>query len=113
MTGIEDRATGSPDVSLARDAHGAYRLEDTDLVSADEVTAEDEFPKFGKFIEVEQLTRTGKDNGTAYVECPQGLAAGLVENDIGEGDSFTVRNAAKDVDGNWTFQVAPGTPADD
>lgn len=115
MSGLEDVAQGgdAPEVTLASDSSGMYRLEDADPVDADDVTGPDEFPQYGTFIQVSALTRTGTErhDGDEYLELPQGLASAMVDAGVSEaGDEFIVRSPAKDVDGNWTFEVDAGLP---
>lgn len=103
---IDDKATESPDVRLMYDAqHSGYRLLSTELVPADEITDEDEFPEFGDFLSV-ALPGSG-DESQLYVECPQSLAAGLVGLEVEDGDEFRVEAASK-VDGEWQVEVTAG-----
>lgn len=102
------------DYVLAAEAHGCYRLELTETTPADEVSPPGAFPEYGQFVPVTRLTRTGKENGTAWLEAPHGLAKALKEAGLIEvGAVFTVEDAAKSEDGAWTFRVEPGAPADD
>lgn len=116
MTGIEDAAESgdAPEVTLAADSHGMYRIEDSDPVDASEVTGEDQFPKFGRFLQVSEVTRSGVEkhpDETEYVEIPQGLAQALVEAEaVTKGDEFVIMNVAKDTQGNWAYDVSKGTP---
>ena len=107
MTSLDEKAQASPDVDLARQsAPGLYRLETDELVSADELTPKGEFPQYGDFLEVSRPAGTGEDarwrEEVHYVECPQGLAAWLVEEEVGVGDPFRIQTVQK-VDGNWEY----------
>ena len=105
---LSDKAEETPDVTLAGDLiESAYELQsdDPELVPADELTAEDEFPKYGDFLEVvEYSPYDGTDRGECYVEVPQRLAAWLVENEVGDGERWKVVQSQK-VDGEWQFEV--------
>lgn len=101
MTDLEEKAQETPEVSLARQsAPGAYRLEDTELIEADSLTGEGEFPEFGEFVET-----TNSSGETEYVEVPQDLAAQLVEHEIGTGDHFRIVQVSK-IDGSWEYEIA-------
>jgi len=104
MSDLEEKARDSPEVSLARQsAPGLYRLTTTDLVPADEITPEGDFPQYGDFLRVE-VTSGGTDpewSGTEYIECPAALARWLVEN-VEVGESFRIRSVQK-VDGEWRY----------
>jgi len=106
---LGDKAQEQPDVTLAGDLiESAYSLPDADadLVAADELTAEDEFPKYGDFLEVEERSPyDGTDRGTTHVEVPQSLAAWLVDAIAEpESDWWQVVESRK-VDGEWQFSV--------
>lgn len=107
MTSLEDKAQESPDVDLARQsAPGAYRLLDNELVAADELTPEGEFPQYGDFLHVGRLGPGAGDGeveqkGEQYIECPQGLARWLVKN-CEVGDDFRIVSVQK-VDGEWRY----------
>lgn len=110
---LGDRAAESPEVSLVRQSSpGLYRvpnsvesIEEIDLVSADDLTAEGEFPQYGEFLEV-QVTHGGPDptvNGSEYIECPGALAKWLVE-EAEPGDWFHIQTVQK-VDGEWQYEL--------
>jgi len=115
MTSLGEKAADSPEVSLARQsAPGMYRLEadgnsieDVDLVPADDLTPEGEFPQYGDFLPVKTPQGAGTDDpkfgGTEYVEAPGALAAWLVEN-AEPGSVFRIRQVMK-VDGEWDYDV--------
>lgn len=114
---IEDKARDTPEVSLARQsAPGAYIVLSTELASADEVTAEGEFPEYGDFLEVDRLTDTDGRLEPAgderFIECPQGLAKFLVNHGAGEGFRFRIRTVRK-VDGEWQYNCEEVEPAPD
>lgn len=103
---ISDKAQETPEIDLAKQsAPGAYRLADDELVEADEITEEGQFPKFGDFLPVKALRQTEngvETNGEMYIECPQALAQWLVENEIEIGEDFRVISNRK-VDRNWEY----------
>lgn len=111
MTTIDDRAEDVPDIVLARESHGLYRLQSKELVEAEEIGEPDAFPEFGQYLAVEEITQTGKTNGEAFLECPRGLAKALVNAEIVVDVEFRVENAAKNRDGHWVFQVSPWDPS--
>jgi hypothetical protein len=105
---LEDKAADRPDVKLARDsAPGAYTLTTDDLVAADDLTDEGEFPEFGDFLEVE---RPGAGR-RCWIECPADLARWLVGHDLDEserprieiGETFRIRSVSK-VDNEWSYE---------
>jgi hypothetical protein len=101
---LEDKAADRPDVKLARDsAPGAYELLTDELVSADELTDEDEFPQFGDFLRV---GRPGADGAETHIECPAALARWLVGEGIEIGDVFRIRSVQK-LDNEWSYQCEP------
>lgn len=114
MTTLEEQAEDPVDVTLASEAPGAYRLESTDLAEADELTPDGEFPEHGSFLAVTRLSQSGEPkNGSSreFLECPQALAAYLVDLEVADGDTFTVSKSWK-TDGNrWDFAVDAGIQA--
>lgn len=111
MTTLEDQAEDPVDVTLAADAAGAYRLESVDLAEADDLTEDGEFPQHGRFLAVTRLNQHGEPrNGTGreFLECPQALAAYLVDEGVSEGDTFTVSRSFKTDGGRWDFVVDTG-----
>ena len=115
MTSLGDKAAESPEVSLAKQsAPGLYRLnadgediEDIDLVPADELTPEGEFPQYGDFLEVGVPSDTGTENPsfdqTEYIEVPGALAAWLVE-EAEPGAVFRIRQVVK-IDGEFDYDI--------
>jgi hypothetical protein len=113
MTKLGDKATETPEVQLVRQsAPGVYRLPDDgwsieaiELVPADDLTAEGEFPQYGEFLELE-TTNGGADptvDSIEFVECPEAFARWLVEN--GEpGEWFRIAQVRK-VDGTWEYTI--------
>jgi hypothetical protein len=105
---LGDKAQETPDVRLARDSSpGLYQFVTDELVSADALTGEEQFPQYGDFLEV---GRPSSDS-TVFIECPQALAAWLIENDVEDGDWFRITSVQK-VDRRWQYSVevaeAPG-----
>jgi len=93
-----------PDVSLARDsAPGFYVLQTDELTQANEITAEDQFPQYGDFLEVGVPNADRVVDRTEFIECPAGLAQWLVEEELEVGDSFRVLDVWK-ADGSWCYQ---------
>jgi hypothetical protein len=109
MTSLDEKAQETPEVSLARQsAPGAYRLESLELVGADTVSPEGEFPEYGEFLET-----TNSAGSTEYVECPQHLAALLVDQlEAEEGTVFRIVSVQK-VDGAWQYEVEEIEESDD
>lgn len=104
---IADKAEQSPDVHRIRDAQfSAFKLLDTELVPANDITPEDQFPEFGDFLQ----TAVSEDSSgpPLYVECPEDLARGLMEIDIEPGDWFRIGEAQK-IDGRWSVDVTAGS----
>jgi len=100
---LQDKAEETPEVSLARDLiESEYELTGTELVGADELTAEGEFPQYGDFLEVHEYSPVdGTDRGEVFIEVPAALARWLVEN-VEEGERFRVVSVRK-VDGEYSF----------
>jgi len=101
---LGDKAEESPDVDLARQsAPGVYRLKTDNLVPADVLTAEGQFPQYGDFLHVE-TTNGGSEptwDGEQFIECPQDLAKWLVE-EVEIGDGFRIKQVTK-IDGEWEY----------
>jgi len=104
---IQDKAeTPTEDIDLARySAARAYKLLTDELVSADELTPEGEFPQYGDFLHV------GTESGTQWIECPRALAAWIVETGLSIGDGFRIRTVRK-VDGEWEYKCERLMPGD-
>lgn len=100
------------EIRLARDSAGLYRLEDDELTAADELSAEDEFPKYGDFISCKTTTGGAEPswNEPVYVECPGSLAKIIVEMEISVGDSFRIQSTRKNAAGEWEYSVVEETP---
>lgn len=100
------------EIRLARDSAGLYKLEDDELTAADELSSEDEFPKYGDFISC-KTTTGGADpswNEPVYVECPGSLAKIIVGMEISVGDSFRIQSTRKNAAGEWEYSVVEETP---
>lgn len=107
MTTLDEKAQPTPEVRRPSEAPDWYRLESMELVDADSISPEGEFPKYGEFIDV-RLVDTGgvhDSDGPTYVECPGGLARALVEAGVEAGDFFAIEDASKNGDDEWTFTV--------
>lgn len=103
---LNDKAQETPDVTLAGDLlESAYEVTETELVKADEVTAEGEFPKYGDFLPVDEYSPyDGTPRGETYIEVPQALAQLLIEREFTDGTRWKVVQSRK-VDGEWQFDV--------
>lgn len=101
MKSLDDKAQGSPEVTLAKQsAPGLYQLEELELYEADDITEEGEFPQFGDFLKVNR-----PHGGEEWVECPADLARWLVEEiDAETGEWFRILSAQK-VDGEWELEI--------
>jgi len=104
---IADKAnTTTEDIDLARySAARAYKLLTDELIAADELTPEGEFPQYGDFLHV------GTTAGTQYIECPRGLAEFIGDNELQIGDGFRIRTVSK-VDGAWVYKCERLMPGD-
>mgnify|MGYP006287405629 CR=1 FL=1 len=105
---LGDKAEETPDVRLARDSSpGLYQFVTDELVNADVLTGEEQFPQYGDFLEVGRP----QSGATIFIECPQALAAWLVENEVETDDWFRITSVQK-VDRRWQYSVevaqAPG-----
>jgi len=96
------------EIRLARDSTGLYRLESEELVPANEISAEDEFPKFGDFLSCRSTTggRNPEWNVPVLVECPGSLAKQMVGLDLSEGNAFRINNVRKNASGEWEYSVS-------
>jgi hypothetical protein len=102
---IEDKAQTIPDIDLAAYSGArAYIILSDELVPADRLSPEGEFPKYGDFLHV---MTTG---GEGYIECPQALAAWLVEQDASIHFGFRIRTVTKDSNGEWVYDCEELTP---
>ena len=104
--GDKAEASDSPEVRLANDSIGLYKLESDDIVEADEIGT-DEFPKYGDFVEV-SISNGGREaswDEIGYVEIPGDLAKQLVDQGVGVGDCFRVQSCRKNGAGQWVYDV--------
>ena len=117
MTSLEDKAyDDGPEVVLASDSAGVYRLRDDELTKADDIRGPDEFPEYGEFLDVARV-RAADGNWTdgepVWLECPAALAGDLVEADVTPGDTFALSEPNKSAGGNWQYTVQnPDSPQD-
>lgn len=106
---IKDKAESSDsrEVRLARDSIGVYRLESEELTAADEISSDDEFPKYGDFLDVitAKSTSPPQVGPELWVECPGELAATIIELELAVGDWFRIQSVRKDANGEWTYSV--------
>jgi len=94
------------EVRLARDSVGAYRLESEELVPADEISGDDEFPKYGDFLATRELRQVAGEvevGEKVLVEVPGQLAKQLVQQNISEGDGFRIQSVRKNAAGEWEY----------
>lgn len=110
MRDLDDVASESPEIVLARDQQGrAFQIVTAGAMGADEITSEGEFPQYGEFLPC----RNSPDGSEVFVELPQGLAQELTRDgspDPREGLVFVVESLRKEADGSWRYSV---TFADD
>lgn len=116
MTDLRDVAEGgdSPEVVLAADQPHRPQAEitDSELTPADEITPEDTFPQFGRFLRV----RAG---GTVeWWETPQSLAMEVVEfadeQETGPtGLMIDVQEVVKTASGEWRYTVEVWDPSEE
>lgn len=109
MTDLEDHAEtyDGPEIVTVQDlaSRPPGVIKSDTLVSADELTDEDEFPEFGEFLEME----VGED--TEYWEVPSSLASVVVERVEEleletEGSVLDVQNSWKGSSGEWNYQIS-------
>jgi hypothetical protein len=118
MTSLEDKADSGdgPEVTLASNAAGVYRLQDAELTSHENIRPSADFPQYGKFLEVVEVRGSDgvwADKQSIWLECPQSLAADLVDHHVNPGDVFAVGNPRKGPGGTWLFTVQkPDEPQD-
>lgn len=97
------------EVRLARDSVGAYRLESDKLVTADEISGEDEFPQYGDFLACRELRQVAGEVEVAekvLVEVPGQLARQLVEQGVDQGDGFRIQSVRKNAAGEWEYSTS-------
>lgn len=99
---LEDKATQGVNVELYDDLyHSVYVLNTTELVAADELTGEDDFPYYGDFLAVDEYSPVDDTyRGESYIIVPRDLARWLVDQELGEGDAFQVDDLEKR-NGEW------------
>jgi hypothetical protein len=111
MTGIRDKAdeADGPEVFLTSslDDAPAAQIASTELLGADEVTPEDQFPEFGEFLEMRQ-----PDGETVYWECATSLADVVVDAVEESPDGSVLPGTRVDVDmtskapsGEWRYVI--------
>lgn len=112
---LEDHAKGgdAPEVVLAADQPHRPQAEllSDELVPADEITPEGEFPQYGRFLRV----RAG--GSEEYWECPQSLAAMVIEKaeEVETGVTgllVDVDQVVKTPSGEWRYAGAIEVPTE-
>ena len=103
---LEDKAKERPTVYLAGSLlESEYSYQTPELVDADTLTEQGEFPEYGDFLECRERSPVdGSDRGECYVEVPAALARWLVEH-TEPGSWWKVNAADKNSDGAWQFDA--------
>lgn len=108
MKSFDDKAseTTAQDIRAAGDSRGTYVVVGKGLVPATEIGT-DEFPQYGDWLEVDPLDGGPEEElmDETYIEVPGSLAKWAVNNDLEEGDEFTIRSVRKGAGGRWTYSV--------
>lgn len=117
MTTLGDKAdrADQDEIRLARDSVGAYRLEDDELIGADEISREDEFPKYGDFLVTRELRQVAGEvelGEDVLVEVPGQLAQQLVAMEIEPGDCFRIQSVRKNAQNEWEYGVSEESAPD-
>lgn len=105
---IGDKAAAADqrEIRLARDSMGLYRLESAEITPADEISDEDQFPKYGDFLDT--VTSTGGANPAwdepCWLEVPAGLDEELVKIEAEVGTVFRIQSVRKDGQ-TWDYSV--------
>jgi len=118
MTSLESKADddGGPEVILASDAAGVYRLTDYELISHEDIRETGGFPEFGDFAAVVKVRASDGefvDGENAYLETPGDLAKQIVDSAVMPGDVFAVSEPQKGRAGRWSFSVSVPQKVDD
>jgi len=102
---LSDKAAETPDVCTAKSlVESHYEMTGTELVEADELTEEGEFPKYGDFLPVEEYSPYDDTHrGEVYIEVSQRLAQWLTEN-VDVGERFEVERTWKE-DGERRYEA--------
>jgi len=105
MTDLAEKADRGPSLTLASELlESQYCYEETELVPADELTPEGDFPQYGDFLPVQERSPVDSGfRGDGYVEVPAALAEWLVEN-TKPGDWWQV-HAIEKVDDEWQVEA--------
>lgn len=112
--GDKSERADRPEIRLARDSMGLYTLQSLEYYAANEISDEDEFPKYGDFLKC-RTTTGGADpewDVEVFVECPLGLEEELLELGIEDGDSFRIQQVSKTADGEWSYRVVEDSLTD-
>jgi hypothetical protein len=115
MTTLGDKAdrADQDEIRLARDSVGAYRLEDDELIAADEISGEDEFPQYGDFLVTRELRQVAGEvelGEDVLVEVPGQLAQQLVGKGIEPGDCFRIQSVRKNAQNEWEYGTSEEHP---
>lgn len=118
MTSLEDKAEndGGPEVILASDAAGVYRLTDYELISHQDIRETGEFPEYGDFTPVTKVRASDGefvDGEDAYLETPGDLAKQIIESQVAPGELIAVSEPQKSLGGRWSFSVSVPQDVDD
>jgi hypothetical protein len=104
---LKDKAADVPEVSLSNQLTGSvYEIVTDELVEADELTPEGEFPQYGDFLKVHEYSPVDDtDRGETHIEVPRDLAQWIVEKLMPSSDldKFRVVSHQK-IDGEHRFE---------
>lgn len=100
-------------MTLASDLlESQYSYDQTELVAADDLTPEGDFPQYGDFLPVQERSPVdGGFRGDCFIEVPAALAEWLVEN-TEPGDWWQVHAVEKN-DGEWRIEAENVSRDDD
>jgi len=103
---LKDKAADVPEVSLSNQLTGSvYEIVTDELIEADELTPEGEFPQYGDFLKVQEYSPVDNtERGETHIEVPRDLARWLVEELLPSSstDKFRVISHQK-IDGEHQF----------
>lgn len=107
---LKDKAADTVDVSLSNQLTGSvYEIVTDELVEADELTPEGEFPQYGDFLKVEEYSPVDDtERGETHIEVPRDLAKWLVDELMPESETNRFRIVShQKVDGEHQFDCEP------
>lgn len=99
-TGLDEWASEPTEFDRCTDLEDhRYRIQNLVVVDSDSIPGE--FPKFGKFMDVERVD----GDGMVWIETPRSLGRAIDNAGLGAGDVIDVVSAEKSSDGSWTFEI--------